>query len=76
MAKIKYVQEASDDQPESVECIELTPWRITGTEGQSFCIGSGANFSASGNAWLEIKYSVQDVPLFYYTKFPARQQWL
>jgi SAM-dependent methyltransferase len=69
MAKIKYVQEASDDQPESVECIELTPWRITGTEGQSFCIGSGANFSASGNAWLEIKYSVQDVPLFYTRNF-------
>jgi hypothetical protein len=64
MAKIKYVQEATDDQPESVECIEVTPWRITGTEEQSFCIGSGANFSATGNVWLEIKYSVQDVPLF------------
>lgn len=65
MAKIEIVKEAADDLPGSVECIEVLVWGAGGERGQEFSIGSGGNFDASTNFWLEIRYSVQGLPIFY-----------
>jgi len=65
MARIEIIKEAKEDSPRSVECLEILVWGVCGHQGQEFSIGSGANFNASGNFWLEIRYSLQDIPLFY-----------
>lgn len=65
MAKIEIVREAEEDAPVSVERIEVLVWGAGGKPGQEFSIGSGGNFNASTNFWLEIRYSVQGLPVFY-----------
>lgn len=65
MAKIEIVKETEGDAPRSVECLEVLVWGTGGYSDQEFCIGSGANFNARTNYWLEIRYSVQDVTVFY-----------
>ena len=65
MAKIEIIKEAEEGCPCSMECLEAVIWGAGGRRGQEFCIGSGANFDASGNFWLEIRYSLQDIPVFY-----------
>ena len=65
MAKIEIIKAAVEDSPCSVECLEVNIWGAGGRRGQQFEIGSGANFDASGDFWLEIRYSLQDIPLFY-----------
>jgi SAM-dependent methyltransferase len=65
MAKIEIIKEAEDDSPPSVECLEVLVWGSGGKRGQEFCIGSGANFVAGGNFWIEIRYALQDIPVFY-----------
>lgn len=65
MAKIEIVREETEDTPRSVECVEVLVWGAGGTSSQEFCVGSGSNFNASTNFWLEIRYSVQNVPIFY-----------
>jgi len=65
MAKIEIITEETEDTPRSVECIEVLVWGTGGTSRQEFCIGSGSNFDASTNFWLEIRYSVQGLPVFY-----------
>jgi SAM-dependent methyltransferase len=65
MAKIEIIMEADGDSPRSVECLEVTVWGAGGRSDQDFSIGSGATFDASANFWLEIRYTLQDLPLFY-----------
>jgi SAM-dependent methyltransferase len=65
MAKIEFIKKETDKHPQSVERIEVTVWGLAGKPTQDFYIGSGENFNASGNFWLEICYSVQDIPIFY-----------
>ena len=65
MAKIEIIQEASEDTPASVESIEVLVWGAGGTDRQEFVIGSGSNFNASTNFWIEVRYSVQGLPVFY-----------
>lgn len=65
MAKIEIIQAEDGDSPRSVECLEALIWGKGGASRQEFSIGSGANFDASANFWIEIRYSVQDIPLFY-----------
>lgn len=65
MAKIEIIREAEEDTPASVERIEVLVWGAGGQPNQEFSIGSGGNFNASTNFWLEIRYSVQGLPVFY-----------
>ena len=65
MAKIEIIKAADQDSPCSVECLEVNIWGVGGRRGQQFEIGSGVNFDASGDFWLEIRYSLQEIPLFY-----------
>lgn len=65
MAKLEYVQERSEDRPESVERIEVRVWGPGGKQHQQFVIGSGANFHAPGTLLLEIIYTVNEVQFFY-----------
>lgn len=66
MAKIEVTKVLEDqDAPPSVECIEVNVWGKCGQSDQSVNIGSGSNFDASVNYWLEIRYSVQDIPVIY-----------
>ena len=66
MAKIEVTKILKDqDAPPSVECIEVNVWGKCGQGNQSVNIGSGTNFDASVNYWLEIRYSVQDIPVIY-----------
>ena len=69
MAKIEYLSQIDDELPTSVERIEVRPWRLGGKNHQEFSIGSGGNFNAAGNVWLEIIYSVNDVQFFYTRNF-------
>lgn len=70
MAKIEITDSSDGDSlPASVETIEVRPWGVAGKSRQSFDIGSGANFSADGNIWLEIQYAVQGVHVFYTRNF-------
>ena len=65
MASIEIITEATEEAPSSVERLDVIVWGNGGQPNQQLCIGSGANFDASSNYWLEIRYSVQDVPVFY-----------
>lgn len=69
MAYIEYIQTEREDRPSSVERIEVRPWALGGKSDQMFAIGSGANFDATGNIWLEIIYSVGGVQFFYTRNF-------
>ena len=66
MAKLEVIKQLENqDLPPSIECIEVNVWGQAGHEDQMFHIGSGTNFDASMNFWLEIRYSVQDLPVIY-----------
>jgi SAM-dependent methyltransferase len=65
MAKFEIIKEMHDDLPPSVESLEVTVWGTAGSRGQEFSIGSGGNFNASCNFWVEIRYCLQGVPLFH-----------
>jgi SAM-dependent methyltransferase len=69
MAKLEYTHPAKDELPPSTETIEVIPWDLGGTKNQAFYIGSGLNFQASGNAWLEIKYTIEGAQIFYTRTF-------
>lgn len=65
MAKIEIIKHATEDSPQSVECVEVRVWGTGGSRSQEFSIGGGGNFNASNNFWVEIIYSVQGIPVFY-----------
>lgn len=65
MAKIEYITEKTEDNPESVERIEVRVWGPGAKAEQMFVVGSGANFRGSGTLVLEIIYSVNGVQFFY-----------
>lgn len=66
---IEILSQIEDGLPTSVERIEVRPWRLGGRSGQDFSIGSGGNFNAAWNVWLEIIYWVNDVQFFYTRNF-------
>jgi SAM-dependent methyltransferase len=74
MAKIEIVKEATEYEPRSVEALEVVVWGAGGTASQEFLIGSGGNLDASTNFWLEIRYSVQGLPV-YYTRNAFSHAW-
>jgi len=69
MAKIELIYDADEHRPPSVETIEVRPWDRGGDNRQPFHIGSGFNFSAATNIWLEIVYSVNGAQIFYTRNF-------
>jgi SAM-dependent methyltransferase len=69
VAKIEYIHPASEHFPEFTETIEARVWGLGGTENQPFYIGSGLNFQANGNLWIEIFYSVEGAQIFYTRNF-------
>ena len=69
MAYIEFTQPAKEELPASIERVEVRPWKLGGKSHQMFAIGSGANFNATGNIWLEIIYSVGGVQFFYTRNF-------
>lgn len=69
MAKIELIHEASEHRPASTETIEVRIWDVGGTYNQPFYIGSGLNFQANGNLWLEISYAVEGAQVFYTRNF-------
>ena len=78
MAKIEFVNPGDENFPAFTETLEARIWGLGGTEQQVFYIGSGFNFQASGNLWLEIIYSVEGAQIFYTRNFlqhhPYRSQ--
>jgi len=69
MAAIEYTQKEIEGRSASVERIEVRPWGLGGKKHQLFSIGSGANFDASGNIWVEIIYMVSGIQFFYTRNF-------
>ncbi len=76
MAKVCFSRREFPFQPkdkeprkEFIEQIEARIWGLGGTPSQSFNIGSGANFGAHANIWLEIIYSVNGAQIFYTRTF-------
>jgi len=69
MAKIELIHAASEHRPASTETIEVRVWDTCGTSSQPFYIGSGANFQADNNLWLEISYAVEGAQVFYTRNF-------
>ncbi len=65
MAKLTFVRNSPEVKQPSEECLEVRPWAQGGRKDQIFCIGSGYNFDAHFNVWIEVRYTVQDAPLFY-----------
>jgi hypothetical protein len=65
MAKLEYSHPEKEKTPASTEIIEVRAWDLGGTIAQAFYIGSGANFQANGNVWLEIKYTIEDAQILY-----------
>lgn len=74
MAKIELIHEANEHRPASTETIEVRPWDLGGRHDQPFYIGSGLNFQADQNIWLEIIYSVEGAQIFYTRNF-LHQSW-
>jgi SAM-dependent methyltransferase len=69
LAKIEFTHPASEHLPASTEVIEARVWALGGREDHPFYIGSGANFQANSNIWLEIIYSVEGAQIFYTRNF-------
>ncbi len=65
MARIEINQQYSPTSPASTESLEVLAWGPGGLPSQMFCIGSGFNCNANGTIWIEVRYSVQDIPIFY-----------
>jgi hypothetical protein len=64
MAKIELIHPESEHRPASTETIEVRVWDLGGTHHQPFYIGSGLNFQADRNVWLEIIYAVEGAQVF------------
>jgi SAM-dependent methyltransferase len=75
MARLEIPDRETQGKPPSVEAIEVRPWGLAGAQAQQFYIGSGFNFSADGNFWLEILYTVQGAALFYTRNFLHDSSW-
>jgi hypothetical protein len=69
MAKIEFLHSEEKDLPPSVETVEVRVWEMGGTERQAFYIGSGLNFQACANIWLEFIYSVEGAQILYSRNF-------
>lgn len=69
MAKITYLYPEKKGVPGFAETIEVRVWGQGGTEEQSFYIGSGLNYQANGNLWVEVIYSVCGAQIFYTRNF-------
>lgn len=69
MAKIEIFHPAEDNLPDFTETIEARVWALGGTAQQPFYIGSGLNFQANCNLWLEIYYRVEGAQIFYTRNF-------
>lgn len=69
MAKIEKLNSFPDEEVKTTQTIEVRPWGICGSPEQNFYIGSGLNFTAHRNIWLEILYSVEGVNIFYTRTF-------
>lgn len=69
MAKIEITHGKTEHRPASTETIEVRPWDVGGKHNQQFYIGSGVNFQAYQNIWLEIIYSVEGAQIFYTRNF-------
>ncbi|MEN6409798.1 MAG: class I SAM-dependent methyltransferase [Anaerolineaceae bacterium] len=69
MAKLEIIHPEDEKKPGFTETIEVRGWGICGSDQQLFYIGSGFNFQASGNLWLEISYRVEGAQLFYTRNF-------
>ncbi len=69
MAKIEIVHPAENNLPDFTETIEARVWGLGGTAQQPFYTGSGLNFQANSNLWLEIYYSVEGAQIFYTRNF-------
>jgi hypothetical protein len=88
MAEIEFVHQDVDGKfPAFSETIEVRVWGLGGTAQQTFYIGSGLNFSANANYWLEIIYSLEGAQIFYTRNFlhqhsyrpeivPSPENWL
>jgi SAM-dependent methyltransferase len=69
MAKIEYLHPATEHSLAFCETIEVRVWSMGGSEDQPFYIGSGLNFVATANLWLEISYSIEGAQIFYTRNF-------
>ncbi len=69
MARIEFHHPATEHFPAFTETIEARVWDLGGTADMPFYIGSGLNFQASGNLWLEIFYAVEKAQVFYTRNF-------
>jgi SAM-dependent methyltransferase len=65
MATIEFEVFRMNEEPPSSERLDVNVWGTAGRPDQPFYIGNGVNFNASSNYWLEIRYSVRDIPIFY-----------
>jgi SAM-dependent methyltransferase len=69
VAKIEIIHPENKDCPESIETIEVRLWGFGGTKEQAFYIGSGLNYQANSNIWVEIIYDVEGAPILYTRNF-------
>jgi SAM-dependent methyltransferase len=69
MAKFEIHHPAKQHFPAFTEAVEARVWGLGGTPSQAFYLGSGLNFKADGNYWLEIIYSVEGAQIFYTRNF-------
>ena len=69
MAKIDFVHPATKHLPAFTATVEVRVWGVAGNEQQPFYIGSGLNFQANANYWLEILYTVEGAQIFYTRNF-------
>jgi len=65
MATIEFDIFSMNDEPSSSERLDVNIWGAAGRPDQPFYIGNGVNYNASTNYWLEVRYSVQDIPIYY-----------
>jgi len=65
MAKIEFTHPDNENYPSFTETVEARIWGRGGAGDQVFYIGSGLNFQADANFWLEVIYSVEGAPVFY-----------
>ncbi len=79
LAKISFTHPGSEDHPAYTETVEARIWGQVGSEQQPFYIGSGVNYQASINFWLEISYRVEEAQIFYTRNFlqydPRNDEW-
>jgi SAM-dependent methyltransferase len=69
MAKIEIVRDSEELSPPTSEIIEVRTWGSGGRPEQNFFIGSGLNFTAVDNIWIEVIYTVNGAQIFYSRNF-------